>query len=177
MTEPTPSAPPAPPVVPWEAPPEVGGPAPGIEFAGHGERFVAYLIDSILLTVIMLVVFVGIAIALFPDLDGQGTVETVSTMQILGGVLLVLVALIVVFGYFPFFWARGGQTPGMKPFGLRIVRDRDGTDIGWGAASLRLLGMYVASSVFYLGFIWIFVDKRRRGWHDLIAGTVVIKRS
>jgi uncharacterized RDD family membrane protein YckC len=30
--------------------------------------------------------------------------------------------------------------------------------------------------VFYLGFLWVFVDGRRRGWHDLIAGTVVIKR-
>jgi len=30
--------------------------------------------------------------------------------------------------------------------------------------------------VFYLGYVWILVDKRRRGWHDLIAGTVMIKR-
>jgi uncharacterized RDD family membrane protein YckC len=57
------------------------------------------------------------------------------------------------------------------------VRDQDGARIGWGTALLRLLGMYVASTVFYLGFIWIFVDKRRRGWHDLIAGTVVVQRS
>ena len=28
--------------------------------------------------------------------------------------------------------------------------------------------------VFYIGFIWIFVDNRRRGWMDLLAGTVVI---
>ena len=40
-----------------------------------------------------------------------------------------------------------------------------------------MVGMYVASAVFYLGFIWIFVDTRRRGFQDLIAGTVVVKRS
>jgi uncharacterized RDD family membrane protein YckC len=33
----------------------------------------------------------------------------------------------------------------------------------------------VNSLVFYLGFIWIFIDSRRRGWHDLIAGTVVVE--
>jgi uncharacterized RDD family membrane protein YckC len=33
----------------------------------------------------------------------------------------------------------------------------------------------VSSLVFYLGFIWILVDKRRRGWHDLIAGTVMVQ--
>ncbi len=97
--------------------------------------------------------------------------------MVVGFVLLVLAMFLIVFAYFPFFWARGGQTPGMRPFGLVVVRDKDGSRIGWGAAWLRLLGMYVASSVFYLGFIWIFVDKRRRGWHDLIAGTVIIKRS
>ncbi|HYH94145.1 MAG TPA: RDD family protein [Candidatus Saccharimonadales bacterium] len=170
MTEPTP------PVVPWEAPPEVAGPAPGIEFAGHGPRLVAYLIDGVLLTVLMVAVFGAVTVALFPDVGDRSGVSRPSTGQILGGILIVLVALIVAFGYFPFFWARGGQTPGMKPFGLRVVRDQDGGDIGWGTATLRVVGMYVASSVFYLGFIWIFIDKRRRGWHDLIAGTVVIKR-
>ena len=63
----------------------------------------------------------------------------------------------------------------MRPFRLRVVRDRDGSAFGWGTALLRLVGLYVASAVFYLGFIWIFIDKRRRGWHDLIAGTVVVK--
>jgi uncharacterized RDD family membrane protein YckC len=91
-------------------------------------------------------------------------------------VLVLLVYLVIVLGYFPFFWARGGQTPGMRPFRLWVVRDQDGTPFGWGTASLRVLGLYVASSVFYLGFIWIFLDKRRRGWHDLIAGTVVVRR-
>jgi uncharacterized RDD family membrane protein YckC len=56
------------------------------------------------------------------------------------------------------------------------VRDRDGGRIGWKTSSLRLLGLYVACSVFYLGLVWIFIDKRRRGWHDLIASTVVIQR-
>jgi uncharacterized RDD family membrane protein YckC len=91
-------------------------------------------------------------------------------------VLLILVGLAVSVLYFPFFWQSSGQTPGMRPFRLWVVRDRDGSSFGWGTASLRLLGLYVAASVFYLGFLWIFVDKRRRGWQDLIAGTIVIER-
>ena len=90
--------------------------------------------------------------------------------------MLFLALLLLVLLYLPFFWARGGQTPGMRLFGLRVVGDRDGGRIGWRTALLRLLGMYVASAVFYLGFIWILVDKRRRGFHDLIAGTVVVRR-
>jgi uncharacterized RDD family membrane protein YckC len=45
----------------------------------------------------------------------------------------------------------------------------------WGTGILRLIGLAVAGAVFYIGFIWIFIDKRRRGWQDLIAGTIVVK--
>ena len=61
-------------------------------------------------------------------------------------------------------------------FGLFVVRDVDGGPISGGQALLRLVGYWVSGLVFYLGFIWVFVDKRRRGWHDLIAGTVVVQR-
>ena len=62
----------------------------------------------------------------------------------------------------------------MKAAGIRVVNDRDGSRIGWGAALLRLVGFWVSGAVFYLGFIWILIDSRRRGWHDLLAGTCVI---
>jgi uncharacterized RDD family membrane protein YckC len=88
----------------------------------------------------------------------------------------VIAVFAVSIGYFPWFWARSGATPGMTAMGLRVVRDRDGGPISGGQAILRLIGYVINGLVLYLGFIWIFVDKRRRGWHDLIAGTVVIKR-
>ena len=49
----------------------------------------------------------------------------------------------------------------MRTFWLRVVQDQDSTSFGWGSALLRLVGLYVAGAVFYIGFIWIFVDKRR----------------
>ena len=63
----------------------------------------------------------------------------------------------------------------MRVFRLRVVRDRDGGPISGGQASLRLLGYWVNGIVFYIGFAWILIDARRRGWHDLIASTVVIE--
>ena len=65
----------------------------------------------------------------------------------------------------------------MRIFGLRVVRDRDGGPISVGQAILRLFGYWIDGLVFYLGYIWILIDKRKRGWHDLIAGTVVVKRA
>ena len=44
-----------------------------------------------------------------------------------------------------------------------------------GTAILRLVGYWISGAVFYIGYIWILIDKRHRGWIDLIAGTVVVK--
>jgi uncharacterized RDD family membrane protein YckC len=167
-----------PPRIAWEDPYPTG-PAPGVEFAPHGARFLAYLIDTTIVVGIAIVLFLVMGLVFLGGASSadDGTTVQISPGAVVGTVLLFLVVLFLILLYFPFFWARGGQTPGMWPFGLRVVRDLDGGRIGWGAALLRMLGMYVASAVFYLGFIWILVDKRRRGFHDLIAGTVVVKRS
>ncbi len=63
----------------------------------------------------------------------------------------------------------------MKMMKIKVVRDREGGPLSWGTAILRMIGYWVSGAVFYLGYIWIFIDKWKRGWHDLIAGTVVVK--
>ncbi len=154
MTTPTPSA-------AWEAPEPVAGPAPGVAFADHGERLIAYIIDLVVVFIatIALAIVGGILATIVPIL---------AIVPFLGIFIISLV-------YFPYYWAKTGQTPGMKQQGIKVVRDRDGGPITMGTAILRLIGYWVSGLVFYIGYIWIFIDKRRRGWHDLIAGTVVVK--
>jgi len=144
--------------VTWQAPDAEEGPAPGMEFGSPGARLVAYLIDGL--------VQFGLAIVLFL----ATTVLAVVFWPL--GVIAGIATFLFLLLYFPYFWQRSGQTPGMS---LMVVRDRDGGPITWGPAILRLIGYYVSALVFYIGYIWIFIDKRKRGWHDLIAGTVVIK--
>jgi uncharacterized RDD family membrane protein YckC len=163
---------PWPPAPAWTPPAGPPGPAPGVQFAPHGERLVAYIVDAL---IVSLVVLAGVVllVSFFSAAAGgdPGAVGAAGGV----GALVLLVILVISIGYFPWFWARGGQTPGMRLFGLRVVRDRDGGPVGAGQAILRLIGYWVNGIVLYIGFIWIFVDDRRRGWHDLIAGTVVIK--
>lgn len=145
------------------------GPGPGVEFAPHGGRLVAYIIDGFIAGII-----VTILLIVLTPLLVAGT-NSGSSSVVTGAVFIyVFIVLLVSIGYFPFFWARSGQTPGMRIFGLRVVRDADGSRIGWGTALVRLLGLWISFAIFYIGIIWILVDNRRRGWHDLMAGTVVI---
>ena len=174
-TEPPASSPPTPPAVGWEAPPEEAGPAPGVKFASHGTRLVAYIIDSLIVILLYVVVFVvaaffAVAVGRTTDVNGPSAAAAGFFS------ILVLITIVVALAYFPFFWARSGQTPGMRPFGLYVVRDSDGGKISAGQAILRLIGLVIGGIPLYLGYIWIFIDSRRRGWHDLIAGTVMIER-
>ena len=146
----------------WIAPDPEPGPGPGMEFAGPGARLVGYIVDIVIITVAVIVISIlgGLLAAVLPAL----------------GIIAILVGVIVVpLIYFPYFWAKTGQTPGQKMMGIKVVRDSDGGPVTTGAAILRLVGYWVSGLVFYLGYIWIFIDKRKRGWFDLIAGTVVIK--
>lgn len=179
---PPPASPPAAPQAPWPPPVEPAGPAPGVQFAGHGARLGAFVLDTILVglvaTVLLLIVMVPLFGALVGAAGPDGEIDSgdLGAVGASAGFFVLGVLVISVFSllYFPFFWARGGATPGMKVAGIRVVNDRDGSRIGWGAALLRLVGWWVSAAVFYIGFIWILVDSRRRGWHDLLASTCVI---
>ncbi len=163
-------APPPPPVYDWQQPAEAVGPAPGIRFAGYGARLVGYIIDVFLIGVVTVVLFIalGLVLAAFSS-NSSDTAAGVT------GLLGFLIILVVTLGYFPYFWSHSGQTPGMRVVRIRVVRDRDGGPVTAGQAVLRLIGFWVSSLVIYLGYLWVFIDGRRRGWFDLLAGTVVIE--
>jgi len=145
----------------WQAPDPEPGPAPGMEFAGPGARLVGYIVDTFIVGAVVVVLF--IIAGLF-----------VVTLPILSIVPFLAIPVITL-AYFPYFWSHSGQTPGQKMMGIKVVRDLDGGPVTVGSAILRLIGYWVSGFVFYLGYIWIFIDKRKRGWFDLIAGTVVVK--
>jgi uncharacterized RDD family membrane protein YckC len=177
MTEqvPQPEAAPPPAIPPWQPPEPLAGPAPGYEFGDFGPRLVAYLIDGLIITAAVIAATVILAIPF------AGIIGTEPQRQLTGpiagfAVLVIIVVAVITLGYFPYFWTRSGSTPGMRMMGLKVVRDVDGGPLTTGQAVIRLIGYWVSSAVLYLGFIWVLIDKRRRGWHDLIAGTVVVKQ-
>jgi uncharacterized RDD family membrane protein YckC len=168
----------------WQQPIEASGPAPGVVFASHGARLGAYVVDALILGFVVGTVVILSTLPIIGTILGRvghppdDWSDPATWTQLGAGIGLVilgaLVGALVGLIYFPWFWARGGQTPGMQAAGIRVVRDRDGGPIGGGTAVLRLVGFWVSGAVFYLGYAWILVDERRRGWHDLLAGTCVI---
>jgi uncharacterized RDD family membrane protein YckC len=158
------------PLYTWQQPDEVAGPAPGIRWAGYGARLVAYILDGLVIAGLTIAASIVLLILLAIFLSGGS-----NGLAAVTGLVWVAVIIVLTLAYFPYFWSRGGQTPGMRVLRIRVVRDRDGGPVTGGQAVIRLVGYWISGAAFYLGYIWIFIDGRRRGWHDLIAGTVVVE--
>jgi uncharacterized RDD family membrane protein YckC len=155
-----------PPQVSWNVPPPTpAGPAAGLRYAGFWVRVVAFILDAIVLAVI--------TSALGP-LAGTGTVVNTGTavsINYQANALGTLIGLV----YFIGFWAWRGQTPGMMPFNLKVVRADNGEKVDIVRALLRYVGLIISIVLVFLGVIWAAFDARKQGWHDKIASTVVVR--
>lgn len=137
--------------------------------ADPDRRFYAFVLDRLLTwSVVGLVAWASYALLI--ERGGVGA----GTMLILGTVLLVLAVLVVLLG-------RSGTSPGKAALGLRVVDAETGEPIGVLAALQRTLILAVATvPTFGLGaatLAWTAVmdpGRKRRGWHDRVAGSVVV---
>ena len=82
--------------------------------------------------------------------------------------------LVVVFANWIYGYVRFGQSFGKRFIGLRLVRV-DGQPVDYKTAAVRLLGSLLSLLVFGYGFLRILWDDEQRGWHDKLAGTLVVK--
>ncbi len=143
-------------------------------YAGFWRRAFAMSIDWTILSTIAVFLFITGAAALnLSWLQGglawpEDIFASVSTFMLLYSLALLCMNCF----YFTYFHGLTGQTPGKMLFRIRVVC-QDGTPVTPGIAFLRWVG-YHFSSIFLLGFLWVAVDPRKQGWHDKIAGTVVV---
>lgn len=71
-------------------------------------------------------------------------------------------------------WHYWSATPGKMLLRMKIVDAKTEGPMTPKQIGLRLLGYWPSCFLFFLGALWIGIDKKKRGWHDFIAGTVVI---
>lgn len=136
------------------------------EYAGFWIRVAASLIDSVL---VLLIVF-PLLLAIY----GAAYFDPARTRLIAGPAdfLLSWVAPAVAVVAF---WVSRQATPGKMALSLRVVDARTGGPLTVRQSIIRYLGYYVSTIPFGLGLIWVAFDRRKQGWHDMLAGTVVIR--
>jgi uncharacterized RDD family membrane protein YckC len=133
-------------------------------FAGVATRGVVLVVDALVIAVLFALIagLLGLVSYLVGGLRPTWLVETLlgSGFALVAGVYLV------------FFWSATGRTPGMHVLGVR-VRDRTGKPPSFMRAILRVLVTWVSIVPFFLGYVTVLFDKRRRGLPDIVARTEV----
>lgn len=128
-------------------------------------RFLAFLVDIVILVVVSIVV---------TSLFGNGTVTTGVSYGINNPLQTGLTIFNLLYYVIP--TVMYGATPGKKFMKIKVVDAKTGTTPSIIGVILReVVGKFISAIVLFLGFIWIFFDKNKQGWHDKIANTLVVK--
>ncbi|MDD5475237.1 MAG: RDD family protein [Syntrophales bacterium] len=139
-------------------------------YGGFWRRALAIWMDGLVIQFIMFLAFMTMKYTLpdsmAPDIGSYPAFLT-GYVYLAGGVLMNM-------AYYTIFHGMGGQTPGKWVMGVKVIRDT-GEEMTLGYAFLRWVGYLVSYIFFFLGFIWVAFDRRKQGWHDKIAGTLVIR--
>jgi uncharacterized RDD family membrane protein YckC len=134
------------------------------KYAGFWIRTWASIIDTILMLIIIMPILFSIYGADFWVHESF----VAGFWDFIFQYILPAIAVIIL-------WVYKSATPGKMLTGLIIVDAKTGEKPSTGQFIVRYLGYYVSIIPLSLGFIWVGIDKRKQGWHDKLAGTVVIK--
>ena len=135
--------------------PYFGQETQNVEYMGFWIRLAAFLIDGILLTIVGLLIRAAFGDSL--------------------AVSLFNMAINLAYGVIMVAWR--GQTVGKMIVGIQVV-DANGNIPGIGAVLLReTVGKFLSTIALFLGYLWVAWDKDKRGWHDHIAGTYVVRKA
>jgi uncharacterized RDD family membrane protein YckC len=145
---------------------------------GFWIRFVAYIIDSFIVS-IAAVVIVGIFIAVVLLVD-ESIDDSKDSPVIIGSVIVMVLALLVINWLYEALMTSSprGATLGKQALGLRIVR-ADGARLSFGRATARhfLKVMITPLVPFAIGYLMAGFTARKRALHDVLADTLVIRSS
>ncbi|WP_211441278.1 RDD family protein [Collimonas humicola] len=136
-----------------------------LEYVGFWPRMLASLVDSVL----QLLVIIPIMLAVY----GRAYWQDDRLFKGFSGVLFEWV--------FPLaatlaFWLLTQSSPGKMMIGAKIADAKTGADPRPFQLAVRYIGYFVSAFALCLGFIWVAFDNKKQGWHDKMAGTVVVRR-
>ena len=138
---------------------DVNAHQPDVEYAGFWIRFGAYVLDFLIFLIPVAVLMFFLAIFFNMSLEDAE-------------VIVGLIGFFVIAAFESSDKMQG--TPGKKILGLRIV-DTHGETISYGRALGRSLAKVLSNLILFIGFFMIGWTREKRGLHDFIAVTYVVR--
>ena len=136
-------------------------------------RVAAMLYDGLL---ILALLFMAGFLNLFIQLQifGNDQLHTMTEQGYnLGGPFFYSSLLVMIYGFFGFFWTRSGQTLGMQAWRIKIVTPDNQLITPWQSV-IRFATAIPALSLAGIGLLWALVDRKKRSWQDMASSSMVI---
>jgi uncharacterized RDD family membrane protein YckC len=160
----------------WQAP----AARPTVAYAGFWLRFVAIIIDFIVLGFVGWVIFLPFAASMGLRTHGilMGRPPSPEELVPLFGMIFRLAAIRLVLNwlYFSLLESSSWQaTLGKKALGLEVT-DLAGRRISFGRATGRFFAKIISGMILMIGFIMAGFTEKKQALHDILAGTLVIRK-
>jgi len=141
-----------------------GNPSSIMEYAGFWRRFVANIIDAIIINIFGFII--GFIFGFMYGFS-TGTTEGVEVLSFILGILIGWV-------YYAGLESSSSQaTFGKSAIGI-IVTDLSGNRISFGKATARHFAKIISVLILFIGFLMIGFTEKKQGLHDMIAGCYII---
>ena len=140
--------------------------AENVEYVGFWARVGACLID----TVLAMLIIVPLSLAVYGT-----SYFSFSNTELVSGPADVLISWVLPAVAVVLFWIYRQATPGKMAISARVVDAKTGGTLGVGQSIVRYLGYFVSTIPLGLGLLWVAFNPKKQGWHDKIAGTVVVR--
>ncbi|MEN1943223.1 RDD family protein [Luteimonas sp. MJ293] len=135
------------------------------EYVGFWARVGAAIIDSILIMLVTVPLIIMV----------YGWAYFDSTHVFIAGPADFLISWVLPAVAVILFWLRLQATPGKMAVSARVVDAKTGESMSAGQAVIRYVAYFASTIPLLIGIIWVAFDPKKQGWHDKIAGTVVIR--
>lgn len=140
-------------------------------YAGFWIRFVARILDGILLYIVILpVTFLVVGMRAFDP-----SRQDFDTGFLIAQIFLFIFNLTLATAYEVVFLARFGATPGKMAVGKKVI-NADGSPLSYGKALARFLSTIISNLTLGIGYIMAGIDEEKRALHDRICDTRVVAK-
>ena len=141
-----------------------------MNYANVGKRFVALVIDVIILSIFQSIITFVISLAIGGIAANEETI---------GAVIFTSVSVVIIIVIYWLYYAIQESSPkqatiGKQAMGL-VVTDMNGEKVSFPKASIRFLSRSL-SGILLIGYIMAFFTEKKQALHDMLAGTLVLQK-
>jgi uncharacterized RDD family membrane protein YckC len=134
------------------------------EYVGFWLRVWAGVVDS----AILMAVLIPLMLALFGLNRLTSAIHTAGVSEFVVSWILPAILIFAV-------WAARDRTRGKMAISAIVVDERTSAPPSTAQQCGRYLGYFLAVIPFGLGLLWVAFDPKKQGWHDKLAGTIVVR--